>query len=161
LLFCSEGLASLADALGPEPETISIGQDSAGCAYERFISSADERIALPAVAPLDPWLMLYTSGTTRRHKGCLRDQLGPFVGAQSLRAAWHADAQSRLGLSLPLFHVGGLSILLAHMLAGATTFLAPRHFGALEAVEFLVRHRCTAASLAPQLFEGMRDHLQR
>jgi len=159
LLFFSEDLSDLAARIPVAIERVAIATDPADCDFERLLRDADDGLALPPVDPLDAWLMLYTSGTTGRPKGCVLNQLGQFVGAQSLRSAWQAGPEERLGLSLPLFHVGGLGILLAHLLAGATIRLAPRNFSADDALEFLARHRCTAATVAPQLYEAMKAQL--
>lgn len=159
-LFVSADLSDLAERIAGAPPCTVIGTDLADCAYERLIDSADATSALPQVDPLDPWLMLYTSGTTGRPKGCVLNQLGQFITAQSMRAVWQAGPEERLGISLPLFHVGGFTILLAHLLAGATIHIAPRNFNADDALEFLARHRCTAATIAPQLYETMKDRIE-
>ncbi len=155
LLFASAGLADLAAGIDTDVPTILIHEKPDGCPYEAFLAQGGDETALPEVVPDDIWIMLYTSGTTGRPKGCRLDQKGQVISAFATRGVWQAGPFDRLAMALPLFHVGGLGILLGHFAAGAETVMAPRHFGPVQALDFLAEHRCTTAGLPPQYYTDM------
>ncbi|MFA7584768.1 MAG: AMP-binding protein [Novosphingobium sp.] len=98
---------------GDDPENDGADGDNA---YEALIASVDETARLDRdPAPDLPWIMLYTSGTTGRPKGCLLSQQGQVVSAYAMASQWQSDEHTRLLLSLPLFHVGGTGLLFAHL----------------------------------------------
>ena len=77
----------------------------------------------PCDPPADrraPWLLLYTSGTTGRPKGCQHDQRGQRGAAEAMAAWCRFTRDDRLLLTAPLVHVGGLvSLLGIHSAGGA------------------------------------------
>ena len=108
-----------------------------------------------AARPFEPWLMLFTSGTTGQAKGCLLSQAGQVAAAASVAAARGAGPDHRLLSTAPLFHVGGLGLLLAHACVGAATVFAPQPLSAAQWLDLLDREGCTSASLAPTLREDV------
>ncbi|AXB80196.1 class I adenylate-forming enzyme family protein [Novosphingobium sp. P6W] len=150
LLFLSAELTGLADGFECQVPRILVAQDTAQDDYESFLAGG--RAALPQVAEDDTWIMLYTSGTTGRPKGCLLDQKGQVISAMASALQWRARPGDRVLMALPLFHVGGLGILFAHLVVGATVVIAPRHFSAIDALELLHTHKCTRSAIAPQLY---------
>ncbi|GAB6040356.1 class I adenylate-forming enzyme family protein [Endothiovibrio diazotrophicus] len=83
-------------------------------------------------------------------------------GAELTAAA--AAANRRLGLAggdrwlacLPLFHIGGLAILLRCALAGATPILHPR-FDPVRLLDEATRHGATHLSVVPAMLEQLLD----
>src|SRR5215471_18890311 len=83
--------------------------------------------ALDEVAPGDPALLPYTSGTTGTPKGALLSHGNLLSSAEGLLLAWRWTAADRLVLCLPLFHMHGLGVgLHGTLLAGAQVVLLPR-----------------------------------
>jgi malonyl-CoA/methylmalonyl-CoA synthetase len=79
---------------------------------------------LDAAAPDDPALIVFTSGTTGRPKGAVLSHANLAAGARSLHEAWGIEADDRLVLALPLFHVHGLCAgLMTTLAAGASVVL--------------------------------------
>ncbi|MFT5697022.1 MAG: O-succinylbenzoic acid--CoA ligase [Myxococcota bacterium] len=79
-----------------------------------------------AVSRLDleaPRFVLYTSGTTGKPKGVVLTGENLLASANGSAALLGAAATDRWLLCLPLFHVGGLSILIRSMLAGSAVLL--------------------------------------
>ena len=124
-------------------------------AYETFL--AGHAAPLPEPAADDIWFMLYTSGTTGRPKGCLLDQRGQVVSAFASAVLWRARPGDAVLMGLPLFHVGGLGILFAHLIAGATVVIAPRTLSADVAIDLLATHGCTRSAIAPQLYPPLLE----
>ncbi|HMA47615.1 MAG TPA: AMP-binding protein [Frankiaceae bacterium] len=83
--------------------------------------------ALDEVAPDDPALLVYTSGTTGAPKGALLRHGNLLAGAEAVRLAWRWEPSDRLALPLPLFHVHGLVVgLFGTLLVGGSALLQPR-----------------------------------
>jgi len=81
---------------------------------------------LDEVAPGDPALLVYTSGTTGAAKGALHTHASLLAGIASVRVAWRWSEADRLILALPLFHVHGLCVgLFGSLLAGGSILLQP------------------------------------
>jgi len=93
-----------------------------------------------------PAVIVFTSGSTAQPKAaCL--SLGNLVwSARGANANLPLTPGSRWLLSLPLYHVGGLGILMRCMLAGATVAQAASDIPLAEAV---AGHAITHASLVP------------
>jgi acyl-CoA synthetase (AMP-forming)/AMP-acid ligase II len=161
LLFHSDGLADLAGRLSAPPRSILIADGGGDCAYETFLRTADPATPLPEPVPTDAWLMLYTSGTTGRPKGCLLDQGGQYAQALAMRDAWRATPQDRLGSCLPLFHVGGMGIFLGHFSSGATVHIAPRSLTAQDCLGWLSRLRVTTAAIPVQFYDVVIEQQRR
>src|SRR5918997_2510578 len=82
---------------------------------------------IDAIAPDDPALIGYTSGTTGSPKGAVLTHANLLAGSESVRLAWRWTGSDRLVLALPLFHVHGLCVgLHGTLLAGASAVLLPR-----------------------------------
>jgi malonyl-CoA/methylmalonyl-CoA synthetase len=72
-------------------------------------------------------LLVYTSGTTGAPKGAMLTHRNLLSASEALRRAWRWQADDRLVLSLPLFHIHGLGVgLHGTLLAGASALLRPR-----------------------------------
>ncbi len=109
------------------------------------VTAADVDRAQARVRVRDIALLMYTSGTTSRPKGCL-------LTHEALVRHGHNVARSRFGLTdadrfwnpLPLFHIGGIVPLLGCLSAGAAYFHAG-HFDPDVALNTLERERITVA----------------
>ncbi len=84
-------------------------------------------VGLDDLAPEDPGLLVYTSGTTGAPKGALLSHGNLLASAEAVRLAWRWSPADRLVLTLPLFHVHGLCVgLHGTLTAGASAVLRPR-----------------------------------
>jgi len=161
LLFVSDGLAGLAGRLASPPRSIAIADGGGDCAYEDFLRSGDAGAALPEARPADAWLMLYTSGTTGRPKGCLLDQAGQHAAALAMRDVWRATPEDRLGSCLPLFHVGGMGLFMGHFSGGAAVHIAPRSLSPQDCLAWLSELRCTTAAIPVQFYDTVLEQQRR
>jgi malonyl-CoA/methylmalonyl-CoA synthetase len=92
---------------------------------------------LDRVAPHDPALIGYTSGTTGTPKGAVLTHANLLAGSSSVELAWRWTAEDLLVLALPLFHAHGLCVgLHGTLLAGGRAVLLPSFTvdGVLDAV---------------------------
>ncbi len=129
--------------------------------FDSFVEKAPAGRALPAVAPLDPCVIMFTSGTTGVQKGVLFHHRG--IVNMSL------FTQERGGLAeggvyvnpMPMFHIGGLG----HAAVGAVMRLATHVLVAewdpklyMAQIE---RERGTYSLLVPTMIEGILAHPER
>jgi acyl-CoA synthetase (AMP-forming)/AMP-acid ligase II len=121
--------------------------------YEGFLQRADPARELPKVDPREPTVLLYTSGTTGLPKGVLTSQYGLLF---NLTQSLHTDpptsprADDVVLLSPPLFHSGGLCILVSAIMYGSRTIVlreakVPDMLAAIEV------HKVTRAVIIPAL----------
>jgi fatty-acyl-CoA synthase len=111
-----------------------------------------------AGTPLDPLLLVYTSGTTGRPKGAVLDQRALEANARHGIALHGLTAADRVLTVLPMFHVGGLNIQTTPaLMAGAEVLLHPR----FEPAAFLAAcaaDRPSLSLLVPAVMEALVAH---
>ncbi len=100
---------------------------------------------------------LYTSGTSGRPKAALLTH-GNLL-ASAVASAFHVGvrAEDRWLAPLPLYHVGGLSVLIRSTLAG-TTAVVHRRFDEAAVSRALREQGVTLASLVPAMLGRLLDH---
>ncbi len=121
--------------------------------FEHFRTSAPSDIQLPAIDAHNPTLLLYTSGTTGRPKGVLIGHYTILVNLAQLHAGQgpgQTQTDDIVLLSPPLFHVGGLCILVGAIIFGLPTIIlaeakVPDMVAAIE------QHCITRAVIIPSL----------
>lgn len=107
-------------------------------------SDAEVEAEMARISGDEPVLMLYTSGTTAKPKGCLHahrgllHQAGAFAGRLELRAG------DRFWTPLPLFHIGGITVVIASIHAGVP-FVHVGLYQLEQAIEQLCSVRPTVA----------------
>jgi fatty-acyl-CoA synthase len=131
--------------------------------FERFSSeqaqlhSSIEKTA--AVGRLtDDVLLVYTSGTTGHPKGALLTQNALVFNALNSIHAHELTSADRVLIALPMFHVGGLNIMLTPALSiGATVFIQPK----FEPQQFLFeveQWRPSLSLLVPATIQALIAH---
>jgi len=131
----------------------------------RVIAAPDPVRLPPAAAPLPgeavdleaTLAVLFTSGTSGRAKGaCL--SWGNFLGsARGAAECLGAVVGERWLATLPLYHVGGLSILMRSVLFGGPVRLQQR-FDAGQTSDLLDTGGIAAVSLVPTMLSRLLDH---
>lgn len=98
-------------------------------------------------------LFIYTSGTKR--KKCIALSKKAFLySAKSVNDHLQVRKEDRWLVSLPLFHVGGLSILARSFLSKSSCFIMKDHWSAQNFLSHLKKHQITLTSLVPtQLYD--------
>ncbi|MDN5914362.1 MAG: acyl--CoA ligase [Pseudonocardia sp.] len=107
------------------------GTDPAGPAGARAALRAD-----------DPNLMLYTSGTTSRPRGCVHTHRSLVAEGEAVADRLQLTPDDRFWTPLPMFHCGGFDVALAAV-AGHCGFVHVGTFDPGRALRQLVDERCT------------------
>lgn len=105
--------------------------------------------------PDDPFVIVYTSGTTSRPKGCLHTFNTYVSGARALTVAFgYAADDVQFGPS-PITHTTGLvTSVLVPLLAGAATHLMAE-WNPVRALAEIQKYRCTAAVTATTFLQTL------
>jgi acyl-CoA synthetase (AMP-forming)/AMP-acid ligase II len=117
-------------------------------------ASAREELGAPP-GPDDPFVIVYTSGTTSRSKGCVHTFNTYCSGARALIAPFgYSETDVQFGPS-PVAHTTGLvtSVLLP-MLTGAATHLMAE-WDPARGIDEIHRFGCTAAVTAPTFLHAL------
>jgi long-chain acyl-CoA synthetase len=116
---------------------------------------------LPELAPDEPTVLLYTSGTTGTPKGVPLTHANLCANLRALEAADLARSDDRVLLPLPLHHAYPLTVgLLAPLAIGAAVVL-PAGITGPQIMRALQDHRCTIMVAVPRLYEAMLAGIER
>jgi fatty-acyl-CoA synthase len=117
------------------------------------------RAAADAVGADDPYIMMYTSGTTSVPKGCPLShasvvRLGTAVGQEAFRI----ESSDRMWNPLPMFHVSAQAPMIG-VLNAAATYVSMTHFEPTAALRLIERERATLLFPAyPTLTGPLLEH---
>jgi acyl-CoA synthetase (AMP-forming)/AMP-acid ligase II len=125
--------------------------------------------------PIDqdqPWVLLYTSGTTGRSKGCITTHRGTI--SQVIGIVFASLAGALMGgsspvptgggpptnlLTTPLFHVGGLhSVTCTALTAGAKLVFLEGKFDPVKVMQVIERERVTIWGSVPTMLHRVAHH---
>lgn len=130
--------------------------------FEDFLVGGVDNEAIDAeldvrVHPDDPFVIVYTSGTTSRPKGCLHTFNTYASGARALAVAFgHTEDDVQFGPS-PITHTTGLvTSVLIPLLAGAATHVMPEWSPAAGLAD-IAKYGCTAAVTATTFLKTLID----
>ena len=133
--------------------------DEGGCRFEADMSLIDDSDPAIASGGDDTAMIIYTSGTTGHPKGAMIAHRN-FVRHCDLDRApdWMGVAPDEVCLVvLPLFHVGGLELLLRPLFAGATVILH-REVDIEAILQDIGRYKVTMTGLVPTALHMLLQH---
>ena len=98
-----------------------------------------------------PALLMYTSGTTGRPKGCLLTQRNVVSGGLFVQHAHALTENDRVLSSLPLYHINGQIVAIVAPLVSGGSVVAPHRFSVSQFWDLLERYRCTWFNVVPTI----------
>ncbi|NOV00404.1 acyl-CoA synthetase [Paenibacillus planticolens] len=102
--------------------------------------------------PEDPFVMIYTGGTTGKPKGVVLSHRSIFWNAANTAVTWNLTAKDVTPTYMPMFHTGGLNALSLPVLHAGGTVVVVGQFDAEHTLELLNREKCTIALLVPTMY---------
>jgi malonyl-CoA/methylmalonyl-CoA synthetase len=110
---------------------------------------------LDVVAPEDPALIGFTSGTTGVPKGAVLSHRNLLASVEAVRTAWRWTPEDRLVHCLPVFHAHGLCVgVYGTLLAGASAVLLPG-FDARTALDAIAEPSATLFFGVPTMYHRL------
>jgi long-chain acyl-CoA synthetase len=115
-----------------------------------------EREALPDLAPSDiadedEALLMYTSGTTGKPKGCLHTQRSVCAGGRFTSEAHRLGPGDRVLCALPLYHINGQIVTAVAPLVHGGSIVMPHRFSVSEFWKLVAEHRGTWINVVPTI----------
>ncbi len=113
--------------------------------------------SIPPAAPSSaPFVMFHTAAVSGRPRGALLTQSGLVASSVQMISYWSLTERDVALCVLPLFHLAGLTLLLACQHAGGTTVILPR-FDAAEAVRIISEEKVTLLNEFAPILGSMLD----
>ena len=108
----------------------------------------------------DPWLLLYTGGTTGRAKGAVLTHGSVAANAFNTVLGWQLSPDDVVPVYTPFFHTGGLNVFLTPLtMLGATLLLVTgAGFDPALALQLLPRYRVSVLFVVPTMFQLLAEH---
>ncbi|MDI3270495.1 MAG: AMP-binding protein, partial [Bacillota bacterium] len=160
LLFYHPDLAALAAHL--PGEKISLGDH-----YEEDLSRVPRERAKALEEALfkgemgagleDPWLILYTGGTTGVPKGALIPHRQVIFNAINTTGSWELTSEDAAPVFTPLFHTGGLHVFLTPLLHSGGKLVLGGAFQPEKAVELTREEGLTLFFAVPTMYQLLLD----
>jgi fatty-acyl-CoA synthase len=126
--------------------------------YEALIAAAPTAPPAVDVGPEDLFALMYTSGTTGRPKGAMRNHEGNALIAWATALEFGLTRDDNGLLVMPLCHANSLYFAVTFATLGATIVVHDRaRFDAAELLALLARERITFTSLVPTHYIMMLD----
>ncbi len=143
----AERLAACVRATGREIAIVVMDVD----AKSLFIEARLAEAAAPRPAERDPALLMYTSGTTGKPKGCLLTHKNVISGALFVQRAHEFTERDRVLSSLPLYHINGQIVATVGPLVWGGSVVAPHRFSVSQFWDLLAQWQCTWFNVVPTI----------
>jgi len=151
VVFTSEEFAErLKTALAGIPRDITVIAINPD-ATQIFDSAALPEAALPEVTETDDALLMYTSGTTGKPKGCVLSNRSVCAGGEYTSAAHELSAQDRVLCAMPLYHINGQIVTTVAPLVHGGSVVMPHRFSVSGYWEMVTRYQCTWINVVPTI----------
>jgi fatty-acyl-CoA synthase len=129
--------------------------------FAEFVNSTNAPADLPAVAPLDPCVIMFTSGTTGAQKGVMFHHMGVINMARFTQERGGLQDGGVFINPMPMFHIGGLG----HAGVGATvhrgTLVLAAEWQPELFMSLVEKERGTYSLLVPTMIEAILGHPRR
>ncbi|WP_324739991.1 AMP-binding protein [Tsuneonella sp. CC-YZS046] len=129
--------------------------------FDAFVARGADGTALPPVAPLDPCLTLFTSGTTGQPKGVVLHHKGVLNMAHMTHHRGGLQDGGVFVSPMPMFYIGGLGHSGIGAVAHRATHVVVPHWEPELYMRLVERERGTYSLLVPTMIEAILAHPKR
>ncbi len=129
--------------------------------YEAMLASALDSEINAAVGMDDVAMLMYTSGTTGRPKGAMLTHAAHTWNAVQTSQRLPLDSDTVVLGVAPMFHVGGISVVVLPTLFQGGTVVTLPEFNALKALEAVEEHGITGMFCVPSMWQMIITELDR
>jgi fatty-acyl-CoA synthase len=133
------------------------GCDGCGSRYDDLIATVDGASISAEVAPGDPHLILYTSGTTGRPKGAVLTHQVLVWNSLNTNVGWDLHANDVSIIHTPLFHTGGINVLTIPVLHAGGAMILMREWSPQRCLELIAQERVTIFFAVPTMFHMLLE----
>lgn len=123
-----------------------------GAEYEDILRAEQTTLVAAEVHSDDPYVVIYTGGTTGKPKGVVLSHDSIFWNSVNTVISWHLTSKEITPTYLPMFHTGGLNALSLPVLQAGGTVILAKEFAAEKAIDLLTRERCTIVLMVPTMY---------
>ena len=120
-------------------------------AKKMFDRAALPDVQLADVTEADDALLMYTSGTTGKPKGCVLSNRSVCAGGEFTSAAHELTAKDRVLCAMPLYHINGQIVTTVAPLVHGGSVVMPRRFSVSNYWELVTTHQCTWINVVPTI----------
>jgi long-chain acyl-CoA synthetase len=106
---------------------------------------------LPDVTETDDALLMYTSGTTGKPKGCVLSNRSVCAGGEFTSSAHELSAKDRVLCAMPLYHINGQIVTTVAPLVHGGSVVMPQRFSVSHYWELVAKHQCTWINVVPTI----------
>jgi fatty-acyl-CoA synthase len=158
-LLYEERLAGTVRATGTALPRAALAVDET--AWERALSESEPVAAGRPCRTDDPFLLLYTSGTTGVPKGALLPQRKNLFNCLNAQLFFDLTHHDRVLVVLPLFHSFGLQILALPVLYTGGTVVLQRRFEARSVLQAVEREQISFLGGVPTMYRDLLALLEQ
>lgn len=106
---------------------------------------------------LDPWMIIYTGGTTGKPKGVVLSFNAVNWNAINTIISWGLSDKDCTINYMPMFHTGGINALCIPLLMAGGTVVIGSRFQAEDALKALNTYKTTISLFVPTMYQAMLD----
>ncbi len=157
ILFYGSEWAPTAESLNTnKTETILIPTEEAIKTAEKLDSDTFIDPVLD-VDPENPWLLLYTGGTTGSPKGAMLSHRMVTWNALNTIISWGLNPDDVVVMAMPFFHTGGLNVFTLPLIKLGGTVVIMKNFDAEEYLELLQQEKGTIMFMVPTMYQLLAE----
>lgn len=119
------------------------------------MSKIHEVVNIEQQDPSNPWMMIYTGGTTGKPKGVVLSTYAVNSNAINTIISWGLTEEDTTINYMPLFHTGGLNALSIPILMVGGQVVIGNRFDAEEAMRATNHYKATISLFVPTMYQSM------